>query len=129
MTNAIYDDGRYQVSASIVSTPSRLYPLANTTAGVRRDPLWMSIALCMLTGAGIFTYGDLLSGAEICAAAGSSGLALVIGRQTAILRLDAPGHPRTMIVSSRARIWKIFQAIRAAKLAGVDREVVLSTDD
>ncbi len=44
-------------------------------------------------------------------------LAVVGGWQIAILRLDAPGHPRTMIISSRTRIWKIFAAIRFAKLS------------
>lgn len=122
MTTPLYDDGRYMVSGTIVSTPSRLYPLANTTAGVRRDPLWMSLALAALTGAGIIVYGDLLYPVEIACAVGVTALAVVGGWQVAILRLDAPGHPRTMIISTRTRIWKIFGAIRSAKTAATPTE-------
>jgi hypothetical protein len=129
MNSSIYDDGRYVVSTTVVSTPSRIYPLANTTAGVRRDPLWMGLALAALVCGGIFTYGDLLYPVEIASALGVAALAVILGWQVAILRLDAPGHPRTMIVSSRARIWKIFGAIRSGKLAAIGPEsFVIATD-
>jgi hypothetical protein len=48
----------------------------------------------------LFVYGDLLYPVEIACAVGVTALAVVGGWQVAILRLDAPGHPRTMIVSS-----------------------------
>ncbi len=38
MSDTIYDDGRYVVSTSIVATPTRFYPVFNTTAGIRHPP-------------------------------------------------------------------------------------------
>ena len=122
MSQPFYDDGRYQVSQTIVATPSRFYPLANTTAGVRRDPLWMGAGLALLIGTGILVYGDLLYPGETIVSVVTALLGLLGGWQTVILRLDAPGHPRTIIVSSRGRIWKLFGAIRSARMAAAGKE-------
>lgn len=129
MNDPIYDDGRYVVSSSIVATPTRFYPILNTTAAIRRDPLWLGLALTGFVLAGIFTYGDLFYPGEIMTMAGVAALALLIGWQVLILRLDAPGHRRALIVGPRTRIWKMFQAIRSARAGQFDRSILLLGQD
>jgi len=129
MTDTIYDDGRYIVSTSIVATPSRFYPIGNTTAGIRRDPLWLGLAITAFVVAGILTYGDLLYPGELMAMAGLAAIALVAGWQIVILRLDAPGHRRALIVGSRQRIWKIFRAIRSVRAGQADPSILLVSEE
>lgn len=129
MSDPIYDDGRYIVSSSIVATPTRFYPILNTTVAVRRDPLWLGLAVTGFVLAGIFTYSDLLYRGEIMTMAGVAVFALLTGWQVLILRLDAPGHRRALIVGPRTRIWKIFRAIRTARTGQIDPPILLLGQD
>jgi len=129
MSETIYDDGRYMVSSSIVATPTRFYPISNTTAGIRRDPLWLGLAITGFAAGCVLTYGDLLYQGELMVMAGIAALSLFTGWQVLILRLDAPGHRRALIVGSRGRIWKIFHAIRAVRTAQVDGPGPLISED
>jgi len=129
MNDPIYDDGRYIVSTSIVATPTRFYPIGNTTAAIRRDPLWLGLAVTGFVLAGIFSYGDLLYPNELIAMAGAAALALLIGWQVLILRLDAPGNRRALIVGPRTRIWKMFRAIRSARTGQIDLSILLLGQD
>lgn len=129
MSDTIYDDGRYVVSTSIVATPTRFYPIVNTTAGIRRDPLWMGLAIAGFVTGCVLTYGDLLYQGELMIMAGTAALSLLTGWQVLILRLDAPGHRRALIVGSRGRIWKIFRAIRAVRAGRTDPSILLINED
>lgn len=115
MSDAIYDDGRYVVSSSIIATPTRFYPIGNTTAAIRRDPLWAGLGIAAFAVAANLTYGDLLYRGELLAMVVIALIALTGGWQVLILRLDAPGHRRALIVGPRHRIWKIFRAIRSIR--------------
>jgi len=128
MSDPIYDDGRYVVSSSIIATPSRIYPISNTTAAIRRDGLWLGLAITGFVIAGVLTYGDLLYPGELMVMAGVAGLALFGGWQVLILRLDAPGHHRALIVGPRKRIWKMFDAIRSVR-AGFSVPFVVLTEE
>lgn len=129
MSDTIYDDGRYVVSTSIVATPTRFYPVFNTTAAIRRDPLWMGLAITGFIGACVLTYGDLLYQGELVVMAGVAAVSLLTGWQVLILRLDAPGHRRALIIGTRQRIWKIFHAIRAVRAGQVDGPIPLISED
>lgn len=115
MAAPLYDDGICTVSRAVVATPSRFYPLANTTASIRRDPLWAGIALALLGAAGLAVYGDLLSAGECLGTVLTCAGGLLAGRETCILRLDAVGHPRALIVGRRGRILRLYRAIRDAR--------------
>lgn len=117
MSKSIYDDGRYVVSSAVVATPTRFYPLANTTASLRRDPLWAAAGMAAFAAAAVAVYGDLLYPVEITALLGVSGLLLALAAQVVILRIDAPGHRRVMIVGFRKRMQRLYRAIRDARLA------------
>ena len=129
MSETIYDDGRYVVSSSIVATPTRFYPVFNTTAAIRRDPLWLGLALTGFVAGCVLTYGDLLYPGELMVMAGIAVLSLLTGWQVLILRLDAPGHRRALIVGPRGRIWKIFHAIRTVRAGQADGPFPLITED
>ncbi len=129
MSDTIYDDGRYVVSTSIVATPTRFYPIGNTTAGIRRDPLWMGLAITGFVTGCVLTYGDLLYQGELMIMAGIAAVSLLTGWQVLILRLDAPGHRRALIIGTRQRIWKIFRAIRAVRAGQTDPSILLINED
>lgn len=129
MSDTIYDDGRYVVSTSIVATPTRFYPILNTTAGIRRDPLWLGLAIAGFVIGCVLTYSDLLYQGELMVLAGVAALSLFTGWQVLILRLDAPGHRRALIVGPRGRIWKIFRAIRAVRAGRTDPSILLINED
>ena len=77
----------------------------------------------------VLTYGDLLHPGELMIMAGTAALSLLTGWQVLILRLDAPGHRRALIVGSRGRIWKIFRAIRAVRAGRTDPSILLINED
>ena len=128
MASTLYDDGRYQITATVISTPQRLYPIANATARVRSDVLWVGLASAALTGAAIGIYGDLLTGNEMGTASGLSVLLVAIGTQVKVLSIDAFGHPRAMIFGSRRKINTLFTAIRQARMADLQVVQGVSTD-
>lgn len=115
MARARYDDGRYSVTRAVVATPRRFYPLAHTTAGLRRDPLWMAIASSGFALACVVVYGDLLYPLEIATLLALAGISLAIGGRFSVLRIDAAGHPRTFIIDSHARLQNLYAAIRDAR--------------
>lgn len=125
MAGTLYDDGVYSVTAAIVSTPRRFYPVANTTASIRRDPLWAAIMLAVLGGLCLAVYGDLLHLHEqvVLIALCASGLAL--GRAFTILRISALGHSGAMIVGRSARIHALYLAIRDARTVDLSPTEVL----
>lgn len=114
MKNALYDDGTYVVTRSVIATPTRYYPIANATARIRRDPLWFSLGVAGLFAAAVATYGDLLKPEEIL----SSGILtlglLFVGVNVRILSIDAIGHRRAIIFGSAKKIGALFRAIRGA---------------
>jgi hypothetical protein len=115
MGKMLYDDGKYAVSKAIVTTPRRFYPLANTTASLRRDPLWLGLGIALFTGACLALYGDLLHRGEQTALIAVGLFALIGGWQTLVLRIDAIGHPRAVIIGSRSRMHGLYMAIRDAR--------------
>lgn len=115
MSKHIYDDGIYCVTTAIVSTPSRFYPIANTTASIRRDPLWTSLGVAGFSALCVAIYGDLLWPVEIAALAGVSAASVIAGSQFAILRIHSLGHARTMIFGRRYRLRELYRAIREAR--------------
>lgn len=117
MPTPLYDDGTYSVSTAIVATPRRFYPIANTTASIRRDPLWIGLAVTVLAAACLAVYGDLLHPNERIALGGVCLLALLAGSQFSVLRIAALGHHRAMIIGRRRRIARLYRAIRDARMA------------
>lgn len=117
MGRILYDDGIYSVTSAIVSTPHRFYPLAHTTAGLRRDPLWAALAFTALGAASAVIYGDLLHFHEQLALALFCGGGLVAGRSVTILRISAIGHSGAMIVGRSSRIRALYRVIRDARSA------------
>jgi hypothetical protein len=119
MGKPLYNDGVYTVTAALVSTPRRFYPLAHTTASIRRDPLWAAVAAAILAGSCLAVYGDLLHLYEQIALVLVSAAFLLLGQEIAILRIAAIGHAGAMIFGRRRRIQAVYQAIREAR--GADR--------
>ncbi|MDZ4369415.1 MAG: hypothetical protein U0987_20695 [Afipia sp.] len=119
MGKPLFDDGVYTVTAALVSTPRRFYPLAHTTASIRRDPLWAAIAAAILAASCLAIYGDLLHLHEQIALVVVSAAFLLLGREIAILRIAAIGHAGAMIFGRRRRIQAVYEAIREAR--GTDR--------
>lgn len=115
MGKLLYDDGRYQVSSAVVSTPHRFYPLANTSASIRRDPLWAGFAVSAFVGAGMLVYGDLLHTGEQVALLCFCAVSLGAGQAFSILRISATGHAGAMIVGRSNRIRKLYLAIRDSR--------------
>jgi hypothetical protein len=112
MVRTLYDDGKYSVSQAIVATPRRFYPVANTTASLRREPLWIGLGTALLAGACLAVYGDLLYAGEHVALIATGTLALIGGSEIGVLRIDAAGHPRALLIGSRSRMERFFIAIR-----------------
>lgn len=117
MAKPVYDDGRYMVSSAVVATPSRFYPVSNTTASLRRDPLWAASVFAALACITVAVYGDLLYPVEVAVLLGFSLGAVALTREVLIVRIDAPGHPRIMIVGTRRRMSRLFEAVRDARNA------------
>lgn len=112
MAKVTYDDGKYVVTDAVVSTPRRFYPIAHTTASIRRDPLWAALGIVAFTAASLAVYGDLLHGAEKIALVLISSAAIVVGWRFSILAIDAIGHRRAFIIARADRIHGIYLAIR-----------------
>jgi len=112
----IYDDGTYTVTQAVIATPRRFYPIAHTTASIRRDPLWLGLSMTGFGAGCLGVYGDLLRPYEIAFLAVVCLLGLVAGWSFSILRIDAIGHRRAMIVASHGRIRRLYAAIRDARL-------------
>jgi hypothetical protein len=110
----VFDNGRYQVSIKLLSTPRRFYPIENTTARIRRDPLWLGLALSVFAAMTTFIYGDLLLANEILILWCVAGASLLAGLGTAILHIDAIGHRNAMVFGSLRTVRKIF-AMRDAR--------------
>jgi len=115
MSRLLYDDGVYTVTPAIVSTPRRFYPLAHTTASIRRDPLWAAITFAVLGGACLSVYGDLLHFHEQATLAIFCAGALAAGSSVSVLRISAIGHSGAMIVGRSHRIRALYAAIRDAR--------------
>ncbi|MFA5952581.1 MAG: hypothetical protein WC807_20140 [Hyphomicrobium sp.] len=115
MDKALYDDGVYMVTPAIVSTPRRFYPLAHTTASIRRDPLWAAISFTILGGACLAIYGDLLQFQERVTLVVICVGALLAGGSVTILRISAIGHSGAMIIGRSSRIRALYRAIRDAR--------------
>jgi len=111
-SSPIYDDGTYQVSRELISTPRRFYPIANTTARIRRDPLWVAIGLNTFVALATITYGDLMFVHELMLLWGIAGLSAVVGLSTAILHIDAFGHDNALLFASSRKINRLYRAIR-----------------
>jgi hypothetical protein len=111
----LYDDGIYQVTEALVSTPTRFYPLANTTARIRRDPLWLGSGVAAVSLAGAGVYADLLYPIEVISLIGIGLGSLVAGSRIGILCLDAIGLPKAMIITTSTKAAALFGAIRAAR--------------
>ena len=114
MIEPIYCDGRYTVTRGSISTPSRFYPVANTTAMVRRDPLWSGLVLAIFSAGALLVYGDLLYGGEKLACLAIAATALILGAEVRVLRIHALGHPSATIVGRRTTIGRLYRAIRTA---------------
>jgi hypothetical protein len=110
-----YRDKSYEVTQTAISTPRRIYPLGNSQARIRRDPLWFALAFSVFCIAAHRTYGDLLHDHEIVAMIFSMTFALLIGWQFSILQLHAIGHERAVIFASTRRVKRLFAAIRQAR--------------
>lgn len=121
----IYDDGRYVVTHDALSTPTRLYPLGHTTARLRRDPLWLALFASALCAGVLAVYGDLLTATETIVFAALPLVLLPMGFGVRILALDAPGHPRAILVLGAGRSRKIFSALRSARLAEIRHSPVI----
>lgn len=129
---AVYEDSRYRVTAEIIATPSRFYPVQNTTARIRRDPLWAALAGSVVSFLGVAVYADLLLASEIAWVVGLAAVALVVGHNVAILQVDAAGHAGAMIVARKAKVITLYRAIIEARNQALDRprpEVTLFPDD
>lgn len=109
------DDGTYMVSANLLSTPRRFYPIANITARIRRDPLWLASGIAAFSGLSTVVYGDLLYVSELVTMWALTGATLAIGFGTAILQVDAIGHRQSMVFGSARRIRALYEALRQAK--------------
>lgn len=120
MSAYLYEDPGFKITRTSVATPSRLYPLANATARLRRDPLWAGLAGLGFAVGCIAMYGDLLFPGEIVAAGGLALAALVVGSQFSILRLDTVGHSRALFFGPHRLMKRRFRAVCDARLAFFD---------
>lgn len=124
-----YDDGIYQVSQELISTPRRFYPIANTTARIRRDPLWVAIGLNAFAALATITYGDLMLAHELVVIWGIAGLSAIVGVGTAILHIDALGHDNALLFASSKKVNKLYRAIRAARSGSESKGLVMVEED
>ena len=119
--HVIYDDDTYHITSAIIATPRRFYPIANTTARIRRDPLWMGLGIAGFVAASFAVYADLLLPVELATLAAIAALALMIGFQVSILSIDAMGHDKAMIVGRTKKIKALYTAIRDPRTANFQR--------
>jgi hypothetical protein len=112
MNRPIYDDGTYLVTDAIIATPRKFYPITNTTAHIRRDPLWTGLGVCVLGVLSIAVYGDLLLASEKIILIVLCAIAALMGSQMSILRIDAVGHRPAMIVGRHRRLVLLYRALR-----------------
>ena len=125
-----FDNGTYQVSTALLSTPRRFYPIENTTAKIRRDPLWLALGLTGFAGLATITYGDLLYGSELLTIWSIAASSMVIGLGTAILHVDAIGHHNAMLFGSAPMIKRLYRAIRDARtMSGASKVQHFNEDD
>lgn len=116
MARAFFDDGKYSVTAAVIATPRRIYPLVNSTAGIRRDPLWVGVAISALSAGSIAIYGDLLTNHEVLAASAFFTTAPLIGGRFAFLRIASLGHKPAFILTGRKRAAALYRAIADARV-------------
>lgn len=116
---AVYDDGTYKVTAGIIATPTRIYPISNTTVRLRRDPLWAGASLSVFAASALAIYGDLLSGAEMVIGFAVGVSSLYLGQRYAVLQIDAVGHPKAIIFDKATKIRRLYQTIRSARLLDI----------
>lgn len=112
-----HDDGRFLVTSELVSTPNRFYPLANTTAKIRRDPLWFALGLSAINGAATAIYGDLLQPQELAWMWGVNLAVFAAGWSVSILNIEAIGHKSTILFARTGTVKKLFAAIKEARMA------------
>lgn len=117
MAHVIYDDGTYQITDAVFATPRRFYPIANTTAHIRRDPLWIGAGIAGFSIIALAVYGDLLYPHEILTLIAIAVISLVIGHQVSLLSIDAWGHERATVCGRTRKIRALFRAIRDARTA------------
>lgn len=113
---SIYDDGTYHVTRAVLATPTRFYPLANSTARIRRDPLWIGISMTAFALCAFGIYGDLMFPGEVATLALLAMVSLLGSINLGILVLDAPGHQPLMVIGSKRKIFSLYRAIRDAKI-------------
>ena len=128
-SSPFYDDGTYQVSRELISTPRRFYPIANTTARIRRDPLWVAIGLNCFTVLATITYGDLLFAHELALIWGVAAFSAIAGFGTAILHIDALGHDNALLFASARKIRGVFDAIRLARSGSEHSHAMIIEDE
>jgi hypothetical protein len=124
-----YDDGTYYISGAIFATPRRFYPIANTTARIRRDPLWIGLGIAGFVAATFGVYADLLRPEELIVLAGIATVSLVVGSQVAILSIDAMGHEKAMIVGRTRKIRTLYRALRDARTADLQGLRLIEHDE
>ena len=116
MTKPFFDDGTFKVSSAGVSTPYRYYPLANTAASIRRDPLWIGLLIAVFAIGSLLVYGDLFYLAELVVIGCVGIVSLVVGVRFSVLRLDAPGQRRAYFFGDHEAIKKRLAAICLARI-------------
>ncbi len=118
-----FNNGTYLVTASLLSAPRRFYPIANTTARIRRDPLWLAAGVVAFVSLATAVYGDLLYVRELCVMWGVAVLLLAAGMMTAILHVDAVGHRNALVFGPARRVQALYRAIRDARMHAGDTAV------
>ncbi len=111
-----FDNGKVQVNRNLVSTQRRYYPLKNTTARIRRDPLWLALGVVTFIALATTTYGDLLHPQELITLWIIAALSLLAGANISILHIDSIGHPHSFIFGNHKTIRQIYNAMREAYL-------------
>ena len=117
--SSIYDDGRFRVTGTSFSTPSRIYPLHYATASVRRDLFFVAAGITAVAGVTLAVYRDLLLAHEIVAVAVLPVVAVLIAMNMGMLALDAPGHRRVIFLARAKTVREIFKALREARAAEI----------
>lgn len=115
--SALYDDGRIVVTSDMIATPTRIYPLGNATTRLRRDALIGGGLGSALSAMAILTYADLLKPTELGILIVLPLMLLSLHALIGVLAIDAIGHKPSIVITSRGRAQKIFQAIRHARMA------------
>lgn len=129
MAHVIYDDGTYQITHAVFATPRRFYPIVNTTARIRRDPLWIGAGIAGFSVVALAVYGDLLYPLEILTLIAIAVISLAIGHQVSLLSIDAWGHERATVCGRTKKIRTLYRAIRDARTADYVGSSVLAAND